>query len=273
MNKDTLVVTLSDMHSGSNFALFPNRVIEFPESKGVHYQRGKQIQIWEHFEMCANRIAEARRGKRLLLVHNGDAIEGAHHNTAQIASILPKEQKDVHIELMVYFKKAVAFQRGDQLYYTLGTETHTGEIEDEIGEQLGAIETSDGVHAFNDIELTVNNNRLWWTHHGPSSGRGANKGNTLRNWLRDQFYERVNEGKLPPHVIHTGHTHDPYWQIYIGRYEGSYFTVRGFISPSWQLKTRYGHKKAPLMLNKIGVQFYTVYANGDIGDPTELIMR
>jgi hypothetical protein len=232
-----------------------------------------QVQMREHFERCAAAILTARKGKRLIVVHNGDAVDGVHHNTLQIFTRDKLEQVDLHVELMVQFKKWIGWQRGDELYYTKGTETHTDDNENEIGRQLDAVQSPDGLYVYDDLKLEVNGDRLNWTHHGPTSGKGPNKGNSFRNWLRDRFYEAVNEGDLPPHVITTSHTHDPYWQIYIGRYQGCYFPVRGLICPSFQQKTRYANGKVPLQKNKIGLNFYTVAKNGMIGDPVELLME
>ena len=272
MNKDTLVVTLGDMHSGSNYALFPDRFVEFTQSKGNHHPNSEQLNIWKHFEKCAKEIVNARRDKKLIIVHNGDAIEGSRYGVAHVCTVLEKEQIDIHTELMVYFKKAVDYRRGDELYYTTGTEVHTNMGEDVIGKELGAVQADNNLYAFDELKLTINGKRIFWTHHGAGSGDGPNKGNAFRNWLRNRFYEAKDEGRELPNMIITSHTHDPYWQIYIGRYEGNYFSVRGLISPSWQQKTRYAHKRAPFKLNKIGLQYFTIYKDGAISDPVELIM-
>ena len=242
-------------------------------SKTNHMPNSEQVRIWEHFQYCAGVIAEVRKGKSIVLVHNGDAIDGNHHGTLQIAPRLPNEQKDIHVELMMHFQKRVGFTRGDRLYYTIGTEVHTGDIEHKIGEDLGAVETPDGVRAFDELLLEINGKRIQWTHHGPRAGDGPNRGNAFRNWLRNRFYDEINEGQVPPHFIITGHTHDPFWQIFIGRYQGEYFSVRGLISPSWQAKTRYAHSKAPLVKNKIGLQYFVVTKDGTISDPVELLMK
>lgn len=271
MNKDTLIVPLSDFHSGGTTALFPDRFIEFA-SGAVGAPKSKQQAIYKHFEHCAKEVLKARKDKRLIIVHNGDAIDGVHHASSQIVTYDKREQSDLHVELMNIFKKWVNFHQGDLLYYTKGTESHTDNNENHIGKELGAVQTNDNFYVFDDLTLTVNDKRIWFTHHGPNSGRGPNKGNAFRNWLRDRFYECVNEDRIPPNMIITGHTHDPFWQIYIGRYKGNYFPLRGMISPSWQLKTRYANGKIPLDLNKIGLQYFTVTKEGFISDPEELIM-
>ena len=272
MNKDTLIVTLSDMHTGGVTALFPDRFARFPDESS-HTPSSKQQKIYAHFKKCAESVAVARKNKRLIIVNNGDAIEGNHHNSQQIRPRAKLDQIDVHVELVNTFKKDVGYKRGDLLYYTKGTEIHSSDAENQIGKELGAVQDNNDLYAFEELRLDINGKRIWWTHHGPTAGKGPNKGNGFRNWLRNKFYDEVNEGTTPPHMIITGHTHDPYWQIFIARYKGEYFPVRGLICPSWQQKTRYAYKVAALDLNKIGLQYFTVTADGMIGDPVELLMK
>jgi len=272
-NKDTLVVSLFDMHTGGSTALCPNRFMEFAQQGNNHTPNSEQVKIYSHFEHCGVSIAKARQDKRLLIAVPGDAIEGWHHSRTEIIPCNEQEQADLHIELMAQFKRWVDYdgRKGDKLYYTKGTETHSKDWEDYAAEQLGAQENGD-LHIFNDLKLTINGKRIWFTHHGPAPGKGQNKGNGLRNWLRVQFFEAVQEGEKPPHMIISGHTHSPFWDTYTGRYEGEYFPVRGLISPSWQRKTRFVNGVAPFVKGKIGLQYFTIFADGHIGDPVELLM-
>ena len=270
MTKDVVIVPISDTHSGSTTALCPNRFMQFKHTN--HTPLSEQVQMWEHFERCADEIKEARKGKDLIVVHLGDAVDGVHHNTLQIYTRMINEQAAVHEELMSHFKKVVGFKPSDKLYYVTGTECHVEDIEDLIGLHLGA-EHNGNVHAFDELKITVNGRRLWFVHHGPSSGKGANRGNGLRMWLKNHFYDAVHECEPPPHYIVTGHTHDPDWNEYIGRYKGEYFKVQGLICPSWQKKTRYGYKKAPIKMTKVGLQYFTVTKDGNITDPVERLMK
>jgi len=272
MNKDTLIVNLSDMHSGGTTALFPKRFWQFTHTN--HTPTSDQKRMFDHFSYCAKEVLKARKDKRLIVVHDGDAIDGDHHSSLQIVTRMKNEQIEIHIELMDYFLQTTKFdKRTDDLYYVSGTEVHTGDTEDSIGDDLGAVRTEGGLSAFDELELMVNGKMIWFVHHGPTAGKGANMGNTMRNWLKNNFFERVLEGERPPDYIITGHTHQPYWNDYIGRHKGKYFKVQGLICPSWQMKTRYGYKAAPMQKAKIGLQYFTVTKDGMISDPTELLMK
>lgn len=269
-NKDALVVTLSDMHSGGTTALCPNRFFQGKHTN--HTPTSDQVRMWKHFEKCAAEIRKARKGKTLWLVHDGDAIDGVHHDTLEIFTRMVNEQMDVHVELMQAFKKMVDFREGDRLYYVTGTQVHVEDTEDLIAQRVGAI--PDGpVHVFDELRLEINGKRVVWVHHGPSAGKGANRGNALRSWLKNIFYDSIAEGQVPPHYVITGHTHDPDWNTYNGRMNGKYHQMQGLICPSWQMKTRYALKVAPVKKNKIGLQYFVITKDGIIGDPVELLME
>jgi hypothetical protein len=268
---DTLIVTLSDMHSGSTTALFPNRFWQGEHNN--HTPTQQQKSIWEHFEYCAKLIKQKRNGKKLIVVHDGDALEGVHHGSLQAITMLKNEQVEIHTDLMDYFLSAVGFtKRTDKLYYTLGTEVHTDDNEELCADDLGAEENPEGGHVFGLLELTVNKRLLWFTHHGPTSGKGANQGNAFRNFLRDIFFDTIKNGDTPPDFVVTGHVHDPLYQMFVQNYKDSYHVVHGIINPSWQMKTRFAYKVAPVTKNKIGLSLFEITSTGDIRPPLIPVM-
>jgi len=269
-NKDVVVVPISDLHSGGSTALFPDRFWQFKHTN--HTPTSEQVKMYRHWLACAERIREARKGRRLIIVHDGDAIEGIHHNSVENVTRLTNEQMDIHVELMTDFKKAVRFREGDALYYVTGTEVHTEDTEDLIGHMLGA-EYVNGLQATEELRLVENGRNLWFVHHGRTPGKGANKGNSLRNFLKDIYHEAVQEGIAPPDYIITGHTHNPYYENYVARNNAHYHILHGLICPAWQQKTRYAYKVAPLMKNKIGMQYFIVTRDGHITEPVEMLME
>ena len=271
MNKDVIVATLSDMHSGSTVALFPNRFWEFQH--GNHTPTEKQKEVFKHFAKCAELVKQARKGKKLIVVHDGDAIDGDHHSSLQIVTRLKREQVELHVDLMDYFLQTVNFGKGDELYYTTGTEVHVNNDEEICAADLGAVETENGFHVFNKLELDINGRLFWFLHHGPAAGKGPNKGNGLRLWLRDAFWECVGEETRPSDMIQTGHTHDPFYNTYVQNYQDAYHVIHGIINPSWQMKTRYAHMVAPITKNKVGMSITEVTAGGDIRPPLIPVLK
>lgn len=269
---DTLIVNLSDMHSGGSTALFPPRT--FGDENQNHTPTPRQLRIYDVFKECMEYAREHRRGKRLIVVHDGDAIEGLHHNSIQVSLNSVKTQGRAHIELMDEFLNVARFdkKRGDLLYYVRGTETHTGDEENKIAADLGAERAGDDLYVWDHLELMVNGRRLWYLHHGKKRGEGANEGNALRNWLRDIFWNCKKLDIFPPDVVFSGHTHAHTYTPFSGRLaDGNFHLIHGIILPSWQEKTRYAWKAAAISKNEIGAAFLDISAPGDIRVPRFVI--
>ena len=272
ITKDTFIVVLSDMHSGGSTALFPNRFWQSTTTEHNHTPTRRQKQMYRHFVDCMEYARENREGKRLIVIHDGDAIEGYHHNTTQVITSNKKEQAELHIELMDTFLRHTKWskQDGDQLYYVSGTETHTGDVEHGIAKDLSAERNPYGGRIFDRLELKINNRLLWFVHHGKSRGDGANEGNALRNWLRDVYWDCAKSRRQPPDFVCTGHTHTPAYNTYVIPHENGYHTMHGLICPSWQEKTRYAYKVAPLNKNEIGAVYLEIKGTGEIKTPVIL---
>lgn len=264
--KDTLIVGLADMHSGNNYALFVDRLWRGKDEKS-HVSSNKQLQIREHWRDCIENLREARAGKKLVVIHVGDAIDGVHHRGNDVCTHDWNDQRDIHLELMDEFKRGINWQAGDQLYYVLGTEIHTLNIEYEIAEKAGAQQLESGAYATSHLELSVHGKRFWFIHQGKEMGKGANEGNAIRNWLRDTYYDCQKEGQQMADAIYSAHGHVPGGSIWQANEGMSYRLIWGVVCPSWQLKTRYGYRVAPVERNKVGITMQTVTASGDIRPP------
>lgn len=258
---DVFKVDLSDMHSGSSRALFQAR--PFTTRSGVLLQQSSlQKTLYEHWVACANYVKAGRQGKRLVIVHNGDAIDGDHHNSHELMTRNPKEQADIHIELMRQFLSIVEYDhsKGDKIYYTLGTEVHTGEDEHNIAEELGAEKADDGEPVGNVIRMEINGRMIWYAHHGKSAGYGVNEGEALRNQLKQVFFDCLTSNQRVPDMIYTAHTHKPIYNTFVR----DFHTIHGVITPSWQQKTRYAKKVAPWDKCEIGISTSEISASGAI---------
>lgn len=268
--KDVLQVVLSDTHSGSNYALFLKR-----EWKGTkannHNATSDQIKIRAQFEKYADEVRRVRQGKKVKVIHNGDAIDGDHHNSNDVCTRNSLEQADIHIELMQEFQKLIDWQQGDELYYTRGTQSHVNEFENYIGEQMNAVQDGD-FYVHDLLHLEANGVLSWFVHHGPGAGSGANEGNAMRNWLKNIYYEALKDRVRIPDILYTGHVHQPTYQPFGYRNEMLFKNMHGIILPSWQMKTAYAHQAAPVARNKIGGVYQEIKADGTIGIPVFSVM-
>ena len=272
MNKDTILVSLSDMHSGSDRALFPNwDVSPMPrvgdESPSPMRGSEKQKKIFAHFTSCASEIKKrATKDKRLVIVNDGDAIEGIHHGTIQIMSPQIDDHVVIHTELMEYFLKQVGFsrKRGDELHYVTGTESHTAWKEGAIIKRFDHLDA--GYH--DELKLNINGRQVWYTHHGGTAGDGHSEGDGYRNWLKRIYFNNLKLGNKQPDVIFSAHVHKPIYSSYVQ----DYHTIHGMILPSWQMKTRFAYRAAPFQRNDIGLNITEITKEGDIRINKPLIM-
>lgn len=267
---DTLIAIHSDFHSGSSVALFPNRFMQFQHQN--HTPTEKQKEMWRHFEKVTQYARMSRKDKRMIVIHDGDAIDGFRYGV-QSVTLNTDEQAEIHVELMDYFLRKTGFKRksGDKLFYVTGTESHTGDVENKVAKDLSA-EKNGELNVFDHLELEVNGRLIWLVHHGPKRGRGALEGNALRNFLRDIYWDAKKTDKRPPDMLITGHVHTPIFNTYVIREKEEYKTISGVICPSYQYKTRFAFKVAPVEVNQIGSVFIEITASGDIRIPKFVLM-
>lgn len=271
MNKDTLLVVMSDLHVGSIFALTVGRVWQGRQTGEIH-PTSSQIKIRKQFIDFAGAVKTARKGKAVCLVINGDVIDGDHHHSGDVFTVDMLEMSDLAIEIIAEFQKMIGWQRGDELRITLGTDIHTKNLEDYIGRELNAVPDGD-FHTHDLLKLNINGVLAWFVHHGPRLGMGANEGNSLRNWLKAIYYDCIKDGTRHPDIVFTGHVHQPGYAPYETREKMVYKLMHGIITPSWQMKTRYAHMAAPVAKNKIGGVYQLITADGMIGTPVFSVME
>lgn len=274
-SNDIYVLPVSDLHAGSTAAVFPYwygqdlGISPPPQMRdsgtwrfkhSIYTPTNKQIGLFSTFTECAKQIAEKRKGKRLVILGNGDMIDGAHHGTHQLATHNIGEQREVAVFLLKYLFSLVGFDKskGDKFFMVQGTESHDGDEEDSIASQLQAETYRDRESVGDFLQLDINGKLFWLLHQGAGVGKGMNKGNALRNWMKNKYIERLEEGLRPPDVVMSGHYHEP-WYEPLAR--NNKIVMHGMILPAWQLKTRFGYRVAAAEFERVG--FYPVKVFGD----------
>lgn len=264
---DTLLAVLSDMHTGSSTALFPRNGFVNSQENLVKPNR-KQIEIYRTFIRYAGEVAVARKGKRLIVVNLGDAIDGFHHGSMQESLFQEKDQGEAHVELMGEFLDRVGFGSDDELHYVQGTETHVKDSENDLAKELGAVKVSQKQYVSDVLTLDINGFVSVFAHHGKQRGSGQNEGNALRNFLRDIRSDREKDGFPRIDALWSGHTHGHTYANHVARTrDGQFHIMHGIILPSWQAKTRYAYGKVPLVINSVGGAFVKIGADGTFGVP------
>jgi len=275
--KKIKIIPLSDLHTGSSTALFPyydGTDLGYEPHKNMTGDGGwkfkhmkwsptaKQYKMFQHFTRCAEQIAQSRSEYKFIVVENGDGIDGKHHETPQLATRQISEQVQVHTWLMKYFLHKIGFSRtlGDALYIGAGTEVHDGDEEDNIAVQLGADVLPNGEDAFDFLPMDANGRRLWFLHQGASAGRGLSTGNALHNWMKNQYFQSLEDGRVIPDIVMSGHYHRSVYDTFTRNDR----TIHGIILPPFQLKTRFGNKVAAAELEEVGIRTIDINEAGDI---------
>jgi hypothetical protein len=265
---DTILAVLSDMHTGSSTALFPRNGFMNDEGNVVK-PNARQAEMFPVWVRLTAEIAAARKGKRLIVVNLGDAIDGIHHNSYQECLFKSKEQVNAHLEMMAEFLKKTGFnsKHGDELYYVRGTEVHVNDDENPIAKDLGAVMAGEKQYVHEILEMPINGMYHVFAHHGKARGTGGNEGNALRNFLRDVRADREKDGLKRIDVLWSGHTHGHTYNTHIARRGGEFHEMHGVICPSFQAKTRYALAKVPMAVNSVGGVYARITADGDMPIP------
>lgn len=266
---ETILCVLSDMHTGSSTALFPPQGFKGDGHEDNHIlPNERQKEIHPIFTRLAGEVRQARKGKRLILVNLGDAIDGFHHGSLQESLFKVNDQCEAHKLLMNDFMKRTGFGKGDELYYVRGTEAHVGDTEQQTAKELGAKRSPSGLYVHEVLTLNINGLSFLFAHHGKQRGSGQNEGNSLRNFLRDVRSDREKDGLSRIDVLFSGHTHGFTWATHITRIPGGQFhQMHGIICPSFQAKTRYAYGKVPAAVNSVGGVYARVTVDGFFQTP------
>lgn len=224
------LVVVSDTHCGCQLALCPTEVML--DEGGEYHQSPLQKKLWAMWqEFWGEFVPECTRGAPFAVVHNGDAIDGVHHNsTTQITHNI-KDQVDIAVEVM---KPVVELCEG-RYYHIRGTEAHVGKsaaTEEGLAKALGAIPDAHQ-HARNDLWIQIGGGLVHLLHHIGSTGSLAYETTALMKEFTESLVEAARWGRQPPDMIVRSHRHR-YAEISVPTRNGK---GRVIVTPAWQGKT------------------------------------
>lgn len=248
--KDSKFIVPSDLHIGGSTAIFPPKITLPPlmanEKQRVYTADPHQLSIFNHMMKQARRIKKESIGKQKVIVFNADLIEGLHHNTIQLKLPMVSDMVTVAIDVIETFLQEVGFsvKNGDELYFGSGTESHVGYSEVNIAKHFSHL----GAEYYDELKLKKHGKNIWFTHQWVGVGKGHNEGNALYNALKSLYYDCLKEGKQMPDLAIGSHFH----KAGLGSYTQKFKTYYGLITPSLQMKTRFGQKVSAFERNDVG---------------------
>lgn len=239
------LVIISDTHCGCRLGLCPPWGVSLDDG-GKYYPSKLQSKIWSMWEeFWREFVPDAVRGEPFAVIHNGDAIDGVHHDsTTQISHNL-EDQENIAYECLKPVVEAC-----DGLYYHIrGTEAHVGKsarAEEALARRLGAIPNAEMQSARYDLWKKVGPGYLvHCLHHIGSTGSQAYEATAVHKELVEELTEAARWGRAVPDVIVRSHRHR-YIETRIAtqklreKTETTHSTA--VVTPCWQGKTPFTWK-------------------------------
>lgn len=238
----TIVAVVGDTHCGGTTGLCP----PIYELNGQGHQQSNKIQkwLWRCWTDYWNKIKAtvAEHSADLIVVINGDLVEGVHHGSTQVVSLRHDDMMNIAISCL-----EPHIRHAKHVFVTKGTEAHVGAgglWDDLLARDLGA-EPSEHSPAWYWLPLDVDGVRFTFSHHGRAGTRGWTKGTGARAIAADLSMQHARTGRSVPDIAVFGHVH---------RFEdsGNNYPVCVQTHGCWQMSTAYGHKISPGIPPDIG---------------------
>ena len=227
------VIVISDTHGGCQLALCP-RTIRL-DSGGIYHAGPTQLKIldrWEYF--CNEWIPRVTREEPFALVHNGDALDGAHHGSKTQVTQNFADQENIAYEILA----PLVERAGGRYYHIRGTEAHVGqcaENEERLARRLGAIPSDGGNYSRYDLWLRVGHALCHFTHHISASSSHAYRSSAPMRELTELLVNSALWGHEAPDIVVRSHVHQ---HIQITEPSRNVYGIV-FTTPGWQAKTPY----------------------------------
>jgi hypothetical protein len=241
------IVIISDTHCGCRVAIHPpepSRVDGGGQYVPSDFQR-KMWRLW--LEFWSEWVPEVTRGEAYDVVHNGDAIDGSHHNsTTQISHNIEDQIRIA--ERVIAPQVEACHKKGGTYYHIRGTEAHvgqSGEYEERLARNLGAKPNGDGQHARFDLWKRVGTSTkrvqaplVHLLHHIGTTSSAAHESSAVNAELTAEYVEAARWGREPPDFVVRSHRHR---SIAVDLNSAKGYAA-AIVTPAWQGKTPYAWK-------------------------------
>lgn len=232
------LIVVSDLHCGCRLGLCPPKV-QLDED-ATYQHTPMQADIWKRWQEFWNVwVPQVTRGEPFAVVLNGDAIDGVHHRAVTQISQNLTDQARIAKEVL----RPVVEACEGRYYHLRGTEAHvgpSGQEEERLAEELGAIPDKSGRFARWELYLEIGVGLVHLSHHIGTAGSLAYETTAVHKELEQSFVEAARWGERHPDVIVRSHRHR--------NVETRIQTAHGFATActtaGWQGKTPFVYKIA-----------------------------
>jgi DNA polymerase II small subunit/DNA polymerase delta subunit B len=245
------IVFISDVHVGSNYAIFPPDFIN-PEDGSPVPQNPYQKQLYREWEKIACKLSPVD-----IIILLGDLTEGPQTKEKFGTLKLPNIQHQAEAFIQLFSTT----WKWKKLYVIRGTDYHVASlgvhIEEYIARRLGAEKIDADRYSAVDLTLKVAGKSINAAHHVGVSQVPHYRFTPLARemWLGKLFDDYF--GKVD--IVARGHVH----YFLLAQIEN---IMRAFTCPCWQLPTPYQRKRTVFGSNpSIGLVEVEISHDGEIG--------
>lgn len=231
------IVVISDTHCGCQLALMPPEVSL--DNGGSFKASELQMKMWEMWTYFWDEwVPQVTKGEPYYIVHNGDAIDGVHHNSVtQITHNITDQIAIAYAVLnpRIQHKKCLGY------YHIRGTEAHVGksaQSEEGLARALGAIPDDKGNHARWDMWLRLQKYLIHFTHHVGTTQSANYESTAVWKEMVEAYTESGRWLQEPPDMVVRSHRHRQF-EIKTATKKGYGMSI---VTPAWQLKTPFVYK-------------------------------
>ena len=246
-----VIPIVADTQVGSTMALMPKKGWQRDDGNFA-FPSLFQKKLHEQWEEYWDEVAEARKRDRLVVIHNGDVIDGYHHQTPQLITRRNDEQERMFTVLWDNALRKVKFdRRKDKQYFIRGTAAHAddgAQSEERIARDFDAIpqfegtadnDYKDGRYTHYHFRNKIDGVLFDVAHHGPNKGRRAwTSVNALFHTIRSVYFDCLEHDLPIPRWWIRGHNH----RHIQATYEGEHGKITGIVLPCWQGDTDFIHR-------------------------------
>lgn len=252
-----LALHVSDLHTLGTTALMPEGFITAEGVKlGQNRLQAYLTGCWAN--MCDEvKALKARTGARLWVNINGDATEGNHHNTRQIAAIEEDDHAQAGAELI-----DPLMDLADVGTMVQGTGAHVqqlGALERRIAMTLrnkDKLHRPDGGWIWPRLRYEFMGIRFQCAHHISGGQTSMARNRSVTNKVFEHYHDSALHGETPAHYLVYSHIHS------FADSGLQYGKTRGLITGCWQFPTEFGHKIGPFRETQFGGWLIHIYDDG-----------
>lgn len=231
------IIVVSDTHCGCQLALMPPEImLDNGNIVKQSYLQKKMWAMWNHF--WDDWVVKVTKGEPYYIVHNGDAIDGVHHNSVTQITHNITDQIAIAREVLL---PRIQHKNCAGYYHIRGTEAHVGksaQSEEGLARSLGAIADDKGNAARWELWLNLQGHLIHFTHHVGTTQSASYESTAVWKEMVEAYTESGRWLQEPPDMVVRSHRHRQF-EIKTATKKGYGMSI---VTPAWQLKTPFVYK-------------------------------